>query len=242
MAGYREFQTGEVLTAANVNSFLMEQATMTFADAAARDAALAGVLRAGLNVYLEDTDRLQYYDGTDWQNVPNEADVDAAGGLVVVKSEIQTAAFTESSVNAGGNFVLPGLSITHSLADASNRLILIGFVGGLATQSLGENGGVAFHDGTGFIGVGDAEGARPGVGSNIHTASSTSSGRSERMDTHNLTLVHSPDTTDSRTYTLRIINTFNSARPMFVNRYQSDRNDARGSRTVSTFTLMEIKV
>lgn len=66
MAGYREFQTGEVLTAANVNQFLMEQATMTFADAAARDAALAGVLREGLLTYNLDEGRLEVYDGTAW--------------------------------------------------------------------------------------------------------------------------------------------------------------------------------
>jgi hypothetical protein len=32
VAGYREFLTGEVLTAANVNGFLMNQAVMVFAD------------------------------------------------------------------------------------------------------------------------------------------------------------------------------------------------------------------
>ena len=66
MAGYREFLTGEVLSAANVNNFLMEQATMTFADDAARDAALASVLREGLLTYNLDTNRLEVYDGTDW--------------------------------------------------------------------------------------------------------------------------------------------------------------------------------
>ena len=40
MAGFREFVTGEVLTAANVDDFLAKQAVMKFADAAARDAAL----------------------------------------------------------------------------------------------------------------------------------------------------------------------------------------------------------
>ena len=67
MAGYRNFLTGEVLTAANVNDFLMEQSVMTFADAAARDAALAPVLREGMVAYLQDTDTPTYYDGSAWQ-------------------------------------------------------------------------------------------------------------------------------------------------------------------------------
>ena len=40
MAGFREFVTGEVLTAGNVMDFLQKQAVMKFADAAARDAAV----------------------------------------------------------------------------------------------------------------------------------------------------------------------------------------------------------
>ena len=47
MAGYLEFTTGQVLTAAQVNDFLMEQAVMTFADDAARTTALTDVLREG---------------------------------------------------------------------------------------------------------------------------------------------------------------------------------------------------
>ncbi|HEY7822089.1 MAG TPA: hypothetical protein VIG24_04620, partial [Acidimicrobiia bacterium] len=72
MAGYREFQTGEVLTAANVNDFLMEQSVMKFADAAARDTALgtavggANALREGMVAYLDDEDLPSFYNGTAW--------------------------------------------------------------------------------------------------------------------------------------------------------------------------------
>jgi hypothetical protein len=62
MAGFREFVTGEVLTAANVDDFLAKQAVMKFADAAARDAALGtavaggNALREGMVAYLDSTD------------------------------------------------------------------------------------------------------------------------------------------------------------------------------------------
>lgn len=75
MAGYREFVTGEVLTASNVNDFLGKQAVMKFADEGARNTALgtavggSNALREGMVVYLDDTNALQYYDGAAWQNV-----------------------------------------------------------------------------------------------------------------------------------------------------------------------------
>jgi hypothetical protein len=81
VAGYREFQTGEVLTAANVNDFLMEQAVMTFADDAARTTALADVLREGLLTYNLDTGALERYDGTAW--VPAAPETPGIGSNVV---------------------------------------------------------------------------------------------------------------------------------------------------------------
>ena len=47
-AGYKLFNTGDVLTAAQVNTYLQEQAVMRFANAAARTTALSGVLAEGM--------------------------------------------------------------------------------------------------------------------------------------------------------------------------------------------------
>lgn len=72
MAGFREFVTGEVLTAANVDDFLMKQSVMKFADAAARDSALGtavgggNALREGMVAYLDDTNDVLKYDGSAW--------------------------------------------------------------------------------------------------------------------------------------------------------------------------------
>ena len=65
-AGYKLFATGDVLTAAQVNTFLMEQAVMRFADSAARTSALSGVLAEGMVSYLQDTNSLEVYDGSAW--------------------------------------------------------------------------------------------------------------------------------------------------------------------------------
>jgi len=66
---YKLFSTGEVLTAANVNSYLMNQTVMVFASAAARTTALSGVLAEGMISYRTDSHILEYYTGSAWSAV-----------------------------------------------------------------------------------------------------------------------------------------------------------------------------
>jgi len=67
-AGYHLFNTGDVLTAAQVQYNLQNQTIMYFADAAARDSALTGVLAEGMFAYLADTNTTVFYDGAAWQS------------------------------------------------------------------------------------------------------------------------------------------------------------------------------
>jgi len=67
--GYHLFSSGEVLTAANANNYLMNQTTMVFASAAARTSALAGVLAEGMVSYRTDSHILEYYTGSAWTSV-----------------------------------------------------------------------------------------------------------------------------------------------------------------------------
>ena len=63
--GYKVFAAGEVLTAANVNGYLMEQSVMVFDDSAARGSAI-GTPTEGMITYLRDSNGLFYYDGSAW--------------------------------------------------------------------------------------------------------------------------------------------------------------------------------
>jgi hypothetical protein len=68
-AGYLTFNTGDVLTAAQVQYNLQNQSIMYFASAAARDAALtAGIVQEGMFAYLADTNTTVFYDGSTWQS------------------------------------------------------------------------------------------------------------------------------------------------------------------------------
>ena len=66
--GFKTFTTGEVLTAADTNGYLM-QGILVFASSAARTAAITSP-QEGQYSYLKDTNALEYYDGAAWVGAP----------------------------------------------------------------------------------------------------------------------------------------------------------------------------
>jgi hypothetical protein len=65
--GFKTFTTGEVLTSADTNNFLM-QGVLVFDDATARDAAITAPVE-GQFAYLKDTNVTTYYTGSAWANL-----------------------------------------------------------------------------------------------------------------------------------------------------------------------------
>ncbi len=105
-AGYKLFNTGDVLTAAQVNTYLQEQAVMVFANAAARTTALSGVLAEGMITYLKDTDAVEKYDGSAWVSIGGSSVPDSYG-FAAGKNKIINGAFDiwqrGTSVNLSSN-------------------------------------------------------------------------------------------------------------------------------------------
>lgn len=62
--GFKTFNTGDVLSAADVNGYLM-QGVLVFADATARDAAITSP-QEGQFAFTKNNDSLWYYNGTSW--------------------------------------------------------------------------------------------------------------------------------------------------------------------------------
>jgi len=123
--GFKTFTTGEVLTAADVNGYLM-QGVLVFASAAARNAAITSP-QEGQFAFTKDTNGLWYYDGAAW--VASGATGDIEG--VTVTSPI-TGGGTSGTVNiafdakAGttlGFNAQTGTTYTLVAADASNKLV-----------------------------------------------------------------------------------------------------------------------
>jgi len=235
VAGFRDFQTGEVLTAANVNDFLAKQSVMKFADASARDTALgtavggSNALREGMVVYLDDANDVLKYDGAAWSQV---------GGLVAVKHALFTGTQTNSTAS-GAAFAVTDLSITHTLADSSNKLIISAYFGAAANSAgKGEVGIAVADDGT-LIGLGDAVGNRIRVGAGGIVAGATDTNVASMPS---VTFVYEPGDTNSHTYTVRAINIRSDTRTLYINRSEDDSNSANRFRASSGFVIQEVKV
>jgi hypothetical protein len=66
--GRKTFAPLDVLTAAQVNGYLMDQSVMVFASASARSSAIA-TASAGMSTYLTDVKQFQVYNGTAWTQI-----------------------------------------------------------------------------------------------------------------------------------------------------------------------------
>lgn len=73
-AGFKVFQTGDLITASEFNTFVMEQVIMVFADATARDTAVTSPAE-GMFCFLKNTNTLQFYDGSSWSGFIGEGDI-----------------------------------------------------------------------------------------------------------------------------------------------------------------------
>jgi hypothetical protein len=132
--GFKDFQTGEVLTAADVDGYLM-QGIWVFASAAARDAAVTSP-QEGNFAFLKDTNTTTYYTGSAWTNLdttgmvnpmtttgdtiysssgstPARLGIGTAGQVLRVNSG---ATAPEWATPAGGGKVLQVVQVTTSTA------------------------------------------------------------------------------------------------------------------------------
>jgi len=130
-AGYKLFNTGDVLLASEVNTYLMQQTVMSFADSAARTTALSGVLAEGMVSYLRDTNVVEIYNGSAWASLddPNAIQntiVDAKGDLITATGADTPARLAVG--NSGDTLVADssestGLRWTENYAAGKNKII-----------------------------------------------------------------------------------------------------------------------
>jgi len=93
--GFKTFNTGDVLSAADTNGYLM-QGVLVFADATARTAAITSP-QEGQTTYLKDTDVIQVYSGSAW--------VTKSGGSspLTTKGDLYTYSTTDARLGVGTN-------------------------------------------------------------------------------------------------------------------------------------------
>jgi hypothetical protein len=103
--GFKDFVTGEVLTAADVDGYLM-QGVWVFADAAARDAAVTSP-QEGNTCYLKDTDAIMTYSGSAWVFASSPTSYGfTAGKNKIINGDfaINQRNFTSNTAHASYNF------------------------------------------------------------------------------------------------------------------------------------------
>ena len=129
--GFKVFAVGEVLTAADVNDYLMEQSISIFADATARDAQITSPIE-GMFCYLADSDVLQLYT-TSWNDYIGAGDISAvnagnglsgggSSGAVTLNVDVNG----QSSVTAatGDEIIIADVSDSNNIKKVTVQSIL----------------------------------------------------------------------------------------------------------------------
>jgi hypothetical protein len=93
--GFKTFTTGEVLTAADTNGYLM-QGVLVFADAAARTAAITSP-QEGQMSYLKDTNSVESYSGSAWVAV-------GGNSPLTTKGDLYTYSTTNARLGVGADY------------------------------------------------------------------------------------------------------------------------------------------
>lgn len=93
--GFKTFNTGDVLTASDVNGYLM-QGIWVFANATARDAAVTSP-QEGNSCYLKDTDVIQVYSGSAWVTKSS------GSSPLTTKGDLYTYSTTDTRLGVGTN-------------------------------------------------------------------------------------------------------------------------------------------
>jgi hypothetical protein len=224
----KTFVAGEILTAADVNTNLMDQAVMSFAGAAARGSAIPSPTE-GMVTYLEDSNFLSVYNGTGWKDA-----LGLAGGIVQVVSTTKTDTFSASVASGGISDEVTGLTAAITPRSSSNK-VLVMF--SLALSSSGNNKGM---EPILLRGGSEIDGARGASEGNRVRVSAGAFSNNLRLATAANFFLDSPNTTSATTYSFKLHNGDSSSNTVYLNRSGTDSNTTEFVRSVSTITLLEV--
>jgi hypothetical protein len=218
----KTFVANEILTASDVNEFLMDQSVMVFAGTAARGSAIPSPSE-GMVTYRSDDDLVEVYNGSSFVPV---------SGILQVASAIKTDTFTSTS--AGYN-AIPDLSVSITPSATSSKVLIFTMINATDSNQADANAHIRITGGNAGTFVGDAASNR--------TRTASVYGRSlgaetfEAYGANSIVYLDSPSTTSSTTYQVEV---FRNAGTVFVNRTAGDIDTSFFGRGASSITVMEV--
>lgn len=124
LSGYKEFATGEVLTASDVNAYLM-QAVMVFASSSARDSGIpSGKREEGMFYFLKDTNELGFFDGSSFVAFIGDGDITGVTITTSSTSGLSGGAAATSGAFSSTLVISPNLATSATVAGTD--IVLIG--------------------------------------------------------------------------------------------------------------------
>jgi hypothetical protein len=220
-AGFKTFVTGDVLTAADTNGYLM-QGVWTFANAAARDAAVTSP-QEGNFCYLKDTNATQYYTGSAWTAIGG-----GGGKVLQVLNTIKTDTFTSSSTTPVD---VTGLSVTITPSSATSKIMVFVTLSGNGTPATSSGVFRLLRGATDLLTPTSPGSRASGFGALYVDSSAT-------LTTTSVSYLDSPASTSALTYKIQGFS--NVAGNFYINRSSADTDNLNYIRTVSSITVMEI--
>jgi hypothetical protein len=266
--GYKEFATGDVLTAADANGYLASQVVMVFASAAARTSAIASP-QEGMISYLKDTNATQYYSGSAWVSVGGSSPLTTKGDLytfstvdarlgVGTNGHVLTADSTQATgikwaAAAAGGKVLQVVSTTKTDTFTSSSTTAVDVTGlsvSITPSAVSSNimvfatvngNGLTGSNASMFVLLRDStQIAYPASpGSRSSGFGSIYIDDAAQLGSTSVNHLDSPASTSAITYKVQGFVAAGSGN-FYVNRSSTDANSASFMRGVSSITVMEI--
>jgi hypothetical protein len=173
VSGWKQWANSEVVNADDFQTYLQDQVVQVYADSGARGSALGTSVTEGMVSYLEDTNAVEYYNGSSWQGfaVGDITAVTAGTGL----TGGGTSGDVTLNVNLGEIFASPTFTGTATIAagTVTGNLGIAGtttIAAGTVTGNFGVGGTVTLSSNTSIGSVSSTElGYLDGVTSAIQT-------------------------------------------------------------------------